>query len=68
MYMLSTCLILSIHFKVNAMTLYDNKDNVTIEKVLSKNYNLEKQWNNFRNLEIAIKSRMGNRNTSFTIK
>lgn len=30
------------YFKVNAMTIYDNNDNVTIEKVLSKNYNLEK--------------------------
>lgn len=59
---------LSIHSKVNAMTVYDNNDNVTIEKVLSKNYNLEKQWNNFSNLEIAIKSHMTNRDANFTIK
>ncbi|WP_179631880.1 hypothetical protein [Clostridium peptidivorans] len=49
------------------MTVYNNNDNVTIEKVLSKNYNSEKQWNNLSNLEIAMKSHMANRDTNFII-
>lgn len=59
---------LSIHSKVNPMTVYNNNDNVTIEKVLSKNYNSEKQWNNLSNLEIAMKSHMANPDTNFNIK
>lgn len=59
-YMLSTCLMFSIHSKVTAMTIYDNNDNITIEQDLSKNYYRGNQCNNFSNLEIAIKSHMGN--------
>lgn len=67
-YMLSTCLILSTHSKVAAMSVYDINDNINIEQDLSKNYNSEKPWNTLSNLEIAIESHMINRDTSFTIK